>query len=55
MQTRRYPRTLQEAFGPYTSRDLQPMPDKSRAYPDSWWIAIALIALAGLFLTAIYR
>ena len=24
MQTRRYPRTLQEAFGPYTSRDLEP-------------------------------
>lgn len=22
MQTRRYPRTLQEAFGPYTSREI---------------------------------
>lgn len=22
MQTRKYPRTMQEAFGPYTSRDL---------------------------------
>jgi len=22
MQTRKYPRTLQEAFGPYTSRDI---------------------------------
>lgn len=26
MNTRRYPRTLQEAFGPYTSRHIEPMP-----------------------------
>ncbi len=31
MNTRRYPRTLQEAFGPYASgRDLQPLREPSR-------------------------
>lgn len=55
MQTRRYPRTMAEAFGPYTSRDLQPMPDKSPDYGAGWWIAITLIALVALFLAAIYR
>lgn len=25
MNTRRYPRTLQEAFGPYTSHEIEPM------------------------------
>ncbi len=31
MNTRRYSRTLQEAFGPYASgRDLQPLRDPSR-------------------------
>ena len=31
MNTRRYPRTLQEAFGPYTSREVLPMRE-----PDAW-------------------
>lgn len=31
MNSRRYPRTLQEAFGPYTSRDVLPMRE-----PDAW-------------------
>lgn len=25
MQTRKYPRTMQEAFGPYCSRSIEPM------------------------------
>ena len=25
--TKRHPRTMQQAFGPYTSHDLEPMPD----------------------------
>jgi hypothetical protein len=28
MQTRKYPRTMQEAFGPYTSRDLHEKPQR---------------------------
>jgi hypothetical protein len=30
MNTRRYPRTLSEAFGPYTDDRLQPMPTRSK-------------------------
>lgn len=44
-----------EAFGPYTDNNLHPMPDSSTDYGAGWWVAIVLIALAGLFLTAIYR
>ena len=28
MSTRRHPRTMAEAFGPYTDRRLQPMPEQ---------------------------
>ena len=31
---RRYPRTLQEAFGPYTSRDVLPMRDPRTSRAD---------------------
>lgn len=27
MQTRKYPRTMQAAFGPHTDNNLQPMPE----------------------------
>lgn len=30
MNTRRYPRTLQEAFGPYTDGHIEPMPAPRR-------------------------
>lgn len=29
--TRRYPRTLQQAFGPYCSNEVHPMPDRGSA------------------------
>lgn len=45
MNTRRHPRTMAEAFGPYTSHDLQPMRE-SRPYSPAWWIAMAAIAVA---------
>ena len=28
MNTRKYPRTMRDAYGPYTSDQLEPMPDK---------------------------
>lgn len=41
--TRRYPRTLQQAFGPYTSREVEPM----RSKPSKWERAAdALFAVA---------
>lgn len=52
MQTRKHPRTLNEAFGPYTSRDFYEPP---AAYPWTWWallVAIGLVTLAVVVATA---
>lgn len=43
MNTRRYPRTLQEAFGPYTSRDIQPMSHEPRPCPWLWIFAAVVV------------
>jgi len=52
MQTRKYPRTMQEAFGPYTSRDLQ---ERDSGYSPAWYYAMATIAFATLILIAVTR
>ena len=45
--TRMYPRNLQQAFGPYTSNDLQPMPEPRNRHRQDWCIyLLACIALA---------
>lgn len=31
---RQYPRSLQEAFGPYTDSNLEPMPDRPSSVPE---------------------
>lgn len=49
MNTRRYPRTMAEAFGPYTSNELQPMRD-TRKVPAH---EIALYAVAVLAVSVI--
>lgn len=55
---RRFPRTLQEAFGPYTSQRVEPKPltPAERAARDNRElvavaILCALLAIAGLFVT----
>ena len=51
--TRRYPRTLQQAFGPYASRELAPMPSRHwlRDVPgEFWFMAACLCILATLVL-----
>jgi hypothetical protein len=49
MTTRRHPRTLAEAFGPYTSNQLQPMrqqaPLTERVYIALSTVAAALMAV----------
>ena len=40
MNTRRHPRSLAEAFGPYTDHNLHPMPSER-----SWRLSDAAIAL----------
>lgn len=42
MQTRKYPRTLQEAFGPYTSHEIM---DHDTDYSPQWWVAFIAVAI----------
>lgn len=52
MNTRRYPRTLVEAFGPYTDNVVHPMPEPRGRYAQDWAIYIvACIALAVIVAT----
>lgn len=43
MNTRRYPRTLNEAFGPYTSSHIE---EKPTGYSLAWWLAVCACAVA---------
>ena len=46
MNTRKFPRTMQEAFGPYTSRDIQERHEPARtALGIAYVIAFAVLAL----------
>lgn len=55
MNTRRYPRTMAEAFGPYTSHDLEPMSSAPSEQSHIWAtrvLAVILVAtIAALFIT----
>ena len=53
MNPRRYPRTMQEAFGPYVTRDLEP--PRGEGYPWLWWAALALAGLTTLILVVLTR
>lgn len=44
MNARKYPRTLQQAFGPYTNNTLHPMPERRRE-TSSKEIALYIVAL----------
>jgi hypothetical protein len=42
LNTRRYPRTLEQAFGPHTSREIvEPQPTGETP---TWWVAMGVIA-----------
>lgn len=49
MNTRKYPRSMAEAFGPYTSNQLEPMPDDD-AVTD---VALVLACVAAVALTVL--
>ena len=49
MNTRKYPRTMQEAFGSYTSNNLEPIPDND-AVTD---VALVLACVAAVALTVL--
>ena len=51
MNTRRYPRTMSEAFGPYVDNRLEPMRDKplepvDRRHQDMALVIVAVAAIA---------
>ena len=47
MNTRKYPRTMQEALGPYTSQRLEPMPEEEAVTDVALVLAsVAAVALA---------
>ena len=48
MNTRKYARTMAEAFGPYTSNQLEPMPDD-----DVTDVALVLACVAAVALTVL--
>jgi hypothetical protein len=52
VNTRRYPRTLQEAFGPYASGPVHPMREPCRRYRQDWCLyAVAVVALVVIGVT----
>lgn len=51
MNTRRYPRTLQEAFGPYADSHIEE-PAPPRDYSAAWWAAMCICAVAATIVIA---
>ena len=47
MQHLKHPRTLNEAFGPYTSQEFT---ERETGYPWTWWALMAAIAMVTLAL-----
>lgn len=52
MQTRKYPRTMQEAFGPYCSRDLLE-PEERMPLHNKVLCAVYAVALVVLFFVVV--
>ena len=49
MNTRKYPRTMAEAFGPYTSNQLEPMPEDDAVTGVALVLAsVAAVAVAAM-------
>ena len=49
MNTRKYPRTMAEAFGPYTSNQLEPMPEADTVTDVALVLAsVAAVAVAAM-------
>jgi len=51
MNTRKYSRTMAEAFGPYTSNSLEPMPDQDTV--TDFALVLACVAAVALTVLAI--
>ena len=52
MNPRRYPRTLQEAFGPYASGPIHPMREPRSRHRQDWCLyVVAVVALIVIVVT----
>lgn len=51
MQTRKYPRTMSEAFGPYTSNQLSAPKDTD--YGWLWWASMVVISVFSVVLIVV--
>jgi hypothetical protein len=40
---KRFPRSLDEAFGPHTSHDIAEPEDEPTGYPLLWWAAMTIV------------
>jgi hypothetical protein len=49
MNSRKYPRTMTEAFGPYTSNEIEEKAD----YAASWWAALICCAMGALIVIGV--
>lgn len=47
VNTRTYPRTMQQAFGPHTSDELHPIPDTD--YSLAWYVSMCIVAVVAVF------
>lgn len=47
MNTRKFPRTMQEAFGPYATSQIYD-PEEAESYPTAWWLSVAMIAVVAM-------
>ena len=54
MNTRKYPRSMSEAFGPYTSHQLSPIPDR-RTVEDIALLVVSVIGLVAIVVTSFIR
>ena len=52
MNTRKYPRSMAEAFGPYTSNQLEPMPEADNVTDVA--LVLASVAAVALSVVAIF-
>ena len=55
MDTRKYPRTMAEAFGPYTNNVLHPIPDRRIGLGDVLRAVVTIAAFASIGVMLAWR
>lgn len=51
MNTRKYPRTMQEAFGPYTGREIDDT--DNTGYSTAWWAALGVVSVIAMIVIVV--